>query len=294
MRMTGRSPDAQNQRRDYATTARVRKYSRSAVAHSVKSAGRGGRALAQYLLFEFLLAANRHGVMFRPYSKAQRPFADRRQAGEVLATHLAYLAGRDDVVVLALPRGGVPVGEVARALGAELDVFVVRKLGFPGQPELAMGAIASGDVRVLNDELLASYPVASAAIEAVTRSERLELERRERLYRGNAPRTPLDGRIVVLVDDGLATGSTMRAAVLAVRRLGPVSVIVAVPVGARDTCEALRQIADAVVCVTTPEPFGAVGLWYADFAETTDDEVRRLLVTRPRAAATATPRGAGE
>jgi predicted phosphoribosyltransferase len=180
--------------------------------------------------------------------------------------------------VLALPRGGVPVGyEVARVLSAPLDVFVVRKLGLPGHPELAMGAIASGDVRVLNEDVLGSYPVSRAAIDAVTQSERLELERRERAYRDGRPLVPVQGRFAILVDDGLATGSTMWAAVVAVRRLQPARVVVAVPVGARDTCEALRKVADDVVCALTPETFRAVGLWYVDFSQTTDDEVRQLL-----------------
>ena len=209
----------------------------------------------------------------------RRPgFADRRQAGAVLGDSLKHFAGRSDVVVLALPRGGVPVGyEVARALGALLDVFVVRKLGLPGHPELAMGAIASGDVRVLNEDVLESYPVSRAAIDAVTRTERLELERRERAYRDGRPLVPIQGRVVILVDDGLATGSTMWAAVVAVRRLQPARVVVAVPIGARETCEALRKIADEVVCALMPEPFRAVGHWYVDFSQTTDEEVRQLL-----------------
>jgi putative phosphoribosyl transferase len=205
-------------------------------------------------------------------------FANRREAGIALADHLGHLTSRNDLVVLALPRGGVPVGyEVAGALGAPLDVFVVRKLGFPGQAELAIGAIASGDVQVLNEDVLAMYPVPQAAIDAVARTERLELERRERAYRNGRPHVPVDGRVVILVDDGLATGSTMRAAVLAVRRRHPARVIVAVPVGARETCQDLRAEADEVVCVLTPEPFRAVGLWYLDFSQTTDEEVQRLL-----------------
>jgi predicted phosphoribosyltransferase len=220
-------------------------------------------------------------------SQRRAGFVDRREAGAVLAERLTQFANRKDIAVLALPRGGVPVGyEVARALRAPLDVFVVRKLGLPGQAELAMGAIASGDVRVLNEDVLESYPVSQAAIEAVTRAERLELERRERAYRDGRPLVPIDGRIVILVDDGLATGSTMRAAVLAVRRLRPARIVVAVPVGAWQTCEALRDVADEVVCAFTPEPFRAVGLWYADFSQTTDEEVRQLL---SRANAEATP-----
>jgi predicted phosphoribosyltransferase len=213
------------------------------------------------------------------FDRSQRiGFADRRAAGAVLAYRLKQFAGRGDVVVLALPRGGVPVGyEVARVLSAPLDVFVVRKLGLPGHPELAMGAIASGDVRVLNEDVLDSYPVSRAAIDAVTRTERLELERRERAYRDGRPLVPVQGRTAILVDDGLATGSTMWAAVVAVRRLQPARVVVAVPVGARETCEALRKVADDVVCALTPEPFQAVGLWYVDFSQTTDDEVRQLL-----------------
>jgi predicted phosphoribosyltransferase len=208
----------------------------------------------------------------------RRGFTDRHEAGAVLATQLQQFAGRNDVVVLALPRGGVPVGyEVARALGAPLDVFVVRKLGLPGHPELAMGAIASGGVRVLNDDVLRSIAVPQTAIDAVTRAEQLELERRERAYREGRPPVPIDGRVVILVDDGLATGSTMRAAVLAVKRLHPARVVVAVPVGARETCQELRELADDVVCAFTPEPFRAVGLWYADFSQTTDAEVRQLL-----------------
>jgi len=208
-------------------------------------------------------------------------FADRHEAGIVLAGQLRQFAGQADVLVLALPRGGVPVGaEVARVLGAPLDVFVVRKLGLPGHPELAMGAIASGDVRVLNDDVVNWYRIPEAAIEAVARDERAELERRERAYRNGRALVSIKGRTVIIVDDGLATGSTMRAAVLAVRRLEPARVVVAVPVGARDTCEALRDTADDVVCAVVPEPFSAVGLWYADFSQTTDEEVRQLLAVR--------------
>jgi predicted phosphoribosyltransferase len=214
----------------------------------------------------------------RDRSRQLDAFANRREAGLALGRRLRHLAGRGDVVVLALPRGGVPVGfEVAKALGARLDVFVVRKLGLPGYPELAMGAIASGDTRVLNEDVVRWYRPSAQALDAVTRSERLELERRERNYRGNRPLTPIEGHVVILVDDGLATGSTMRAAILAVRRLKPARVVVAVPVGARETCAALRDVADDVVCVLTPEPFRAVGLWYEDFSQTSDEEVRELL-----------------
>lgn len=208
-------------------------------------------------------------------------FANRRDGGAALAKRLRPYAGRADVVVLGLPRGGVPVGyEVARALGAPFDVFVVRKLGLPGHAELAMGAIASGGVRVLNEDVVGWYRIPDAAIEAVTRTEQAELERRERAYRDGRPSVPIEGRTVILVDDGLATGSTMRAAVLAVRRLQPARVVVAVPVGARETCDALRETADEVVCALFPEPFSAVGLWYEDFSQTTDEEVRRLLAAQ--------------
>jgi len=228
--------------------------------------------------------ALREGMSAWPSSEPQR-FADRREAGIVLAGHLEHLAGRDDVVVLGLPRGGIPVAhEVAVALGAPMDVFVVRKLGMPRQPELAMGAIASGGVRVLNEDLLAWYRVPRETLEAITRAERAELERRERAYRGGRAPVPLERRTAILVDDGLATGSTMRAAVEAVRRLRPARVVVAVPVGARETCQALRGLADEVICSVEPEAFRAVGLWYEDFAQTTDDEVRRLLALHEPAA----------
>jgi predicted phosphoribosyltransferase len=217
-------------------------------------------------------------------SPSRRRYADRREAGVALADRLLEFAGRN-VVVLGLPRGGIPVAyEVATALHAPLDVFVVRKLGLPGHPELAMGAIASGGVRVLSDDVIRQLRVPTAAIEAVTRAEQTELERRERAYRGARTAVPIEGRVAILVDDGLATGSTMRAAVLAVRRLIPAEIIVAVPVGARETCHALAEVADDVVCALMPEPFTAVGLWYENFDQTTDEEVRRLL-----AAATAAP-----
>jgi len=207
-------------------------------------------------------------------------FADRRAAGIALSRQLRHFANRDDVVVLALPRGGVPVGyEVARMLGAPMDVFVVRKLGIPGHPELAVGAIASGGVRVMNEDVLALFRPSAATVDAVTRAEWIELERGERAYRLGRPPLPIHGQVVILVDDGLATGSTMRAAVRAVRGLRPARVVVAAPVGARETCQALRKIADEVVCPLTPDPFSAVGLWYVDFSQTTDDEVRRLLST---------------
>jgi putative phosphoribosyl transferase len=205
-------------------------------------------------------------------------FLNRSDAGRELAAQLVEYAGRDDVVVLALPRGGVPVGyEAAAALGAPLDVFLVRKLGVPGHKELALGAIASGGVRVINEPVVESLGISEEVIEDVEAEERRELERRERAYRDGRPPLDLSGKTVILVDDGVATGSTMRAAVAAVRRLGPARVVVAVPVGAIDTCAELEQEADAVVCLATPEPFFGVGLWYEDFSQTTDDEVRELL-----------------
>jgi putative phosphoribosyl transferase len=205
-------------------------------------------------------------------------FANRREAGAELAIKLKRYAGRGDVVVLALPRGGVPVAfEVAEALDAPLDIFLVRKLGMPGHREYAMGAIASGGVRVLSDDVIRAYRIPAQAIEAIVREEQAELERREREYRQSAPLTNLRGRIVMLVDDGLATGSTMRAAVQAVRQHQPARVIVAVPVGAPETCDEFADVTDETVCARTPEPFRAVGLWYRDFSETTDNEVRALL-----------------
>jgi putative phosphoribosyl transferase len=206
------------------------------------------------------------------------PFTDRRDAGRVLASKLQKYAGRNDVVVLALPRGGVPVAyEVATALGAPLDVFLVRKLGTPGQPELAMGAIASGGVRVLNEDVVGWYGISDDAIENVAREEAGELTRRERAYRENRVAPVLANRLVILVDDGLATGSTMRAAAQAVRLQRPSAVVVAVPVGARQTCSELSTVADEVICARVPEPFSAVGQWYLDFNQTEDDEVRALL-----------------
>jgi predicted phosphoribosyltransferase len=205
-------------------------------------------------------------------------FRDRFEAGRLLASQLADLANRPDVVVLALPRGGVPVGfEVARELNEPLDVFLVRKLGTPGQEELAMGAIASGGVRVLNREVVAALGISEQEIEAVARHEQRELERREHEYRGD--RGPLDvrGRIAILVDDGLATGSSMRAAARALRQRRPAQIVVAVPVAARATCQDFEQEVDRVVCAFTPEPFFAVGQWYKQFSQTTDEEVRNLL-----------------
>jgi putative phosphoribosyl transferase len=204
---------------------------------------------------------------------------DREEAGRRLGQALRpRFGGRDDVLVLALPRGGVPVGyEVARALGAPLDVFLVRKLGVPGHEELAMGAIASGGVRVLNRTVLDVVDVPERAIDEAAERETRELERRERAYRGDRPHPDLRGRTVLLVDDGLATGSTMMAAAAALRRMDPASLVGAVPVGARETCEALRERVDDVVCLLTPEPFRAVGLWYREFDQTTDEEVRDLL-----------------
>lgn len=205
-------------------------------------------------------------------------FRDRRDAGRRLADRLLAYQGRDDVVVLGLPRGGIPVAyEVARRLGARLDVFVVRKLGVPGQEELAMGAIASGGVRVVNEEVVSALMLPSRVLDAAAARESSELERREQLYRGD--RDPLDvrGRVVVLVDDGLATGSTMRAAVKALRQMGPRRVVVAVPVAASSTCMEFQAEVDELVCGETPEPFLAVGRFYDDFEQTSDDEVRTLL-----------------
>lgn len=208
-------------------------------------------------------------------------FRDRNEAGDLLGRELARRMGRrDDVIVLALPRGGVPVGErVARALDAPLDVFIVRKLGLPGHEELAMGAIASGGVRVLNREVLDSIPVSQQMIDTVAQREQRELERRESEYRGGRPPLDVREKTVIVVDDGLATGSTMRAAVAALRRMEPRRIVIAVPVAAESTCNDFRaeKIADEVVCLRTPEPFQAVGLWYEDFSQTTDAEVQALL-----------------
>jgi predicted phosphoribosyltransferase len=210
-----------------------------------------------------------------------RPFRDRREAGQLLAAKLAEYAKRPDVLVLALPRGGVPVAyEVARALGAPLDLFLVRKLGIPGHEELAMGAVATGGVRVLNDQVVDGLRIPDYVIDRVTTQEQQELTRRERLYRGGRPPADVRGRTVILVDDGLATGATMHAAIQALRQQQPARIIVAVPTAAPETCEALRAEVDDVICAITPEPFYAVGLWYEDFSQTTDEEVRDLLARR--------------
>jgi erythromycin esterase-like protein/predicted phosphoribosyltransferase len=217
---------------------------------------------------------------------------DRAAAGRLLAERLGEYAGREDVIVLALPRGGVPVAyEVARALDVPMDVFVVRKLGVPGHEELAIGAIASGGTRVLNEPLVESLGLPAEWLEAIDAKERRELERRERAYRGDRPPPDLTGRTVILVDDGLATGSTMLAAVHAVRKDAPARVVVAVPVADAAVCDSLRSEADDVVCALTPMPLQAVGVWYEDFSQTSDDEVRELLARaqRPKPAGLAEP-----
>jgi putative phosphoribosyl transferase len=208
----------------------------------------------------------------------QHRFRDRTEAGRVLAEKLSSYQGRGDVAVLALPRGGLPVAfEIAAALKAPLDVFVVRKLGVPGHEELAMGAIASGGVRVVNESVVRDLRIEQSVIESVAESEQRELRRRESSYRGRRDPTKLDGRTVILVDDGMATGSTMRAAIDAVKKHRPNKVVVAVPTAAASTCEELAEEVDELVCAMTPEPYYAVGAWYEDFPQLSDDEVRRIL-----------------
>ena len=217
----------------------------------------------------------------KPEFLKPRLFRDRREAGRLLAAKLTGYANRPDVIVLALPRGGVPVAdEVARALGAPLDVFVVRKLGVPGSEELAMGAVATGGVRVLNDQLVNRLGIPDHLIDAVAVREGQELARRERLYRGGRPLLDVRDRTVILVDDGLATGATMHAAIAALRQLHPARIVVAVPTASPETCEEMRAEVDDVICAITPEPFQAVGRWYQDFAQTTDEEVQDLLTRR--------------
>jgi putative phosphoribosyl transferase len=206
------------------------------------------------------------------------PFRDRREAGRVLAEQLRHYAGRADVIVLGLPRGGVPVAfEVARELRAPLEVFIVRKLGVPGYEELAMGAIASGGVRVLNDEVVRQLPQSERIIEGVTAAEMRELERREAEYRDGRAAPILREKTVILVDDGLATGATMRAAVMSLKRHEVASIVVGVPVAAPDTCAEFRDEVDEIVCAATPASFRGVGQFYQDFSQTTDEEVRELL-----------------
>ncbi|HEV7366705.1 MAG TPA: phosphoribosyltransferase [Gemmatimonadales bacterium] len=205
-------------------------------------------------------------------------FRDRFQAGRQLAAALHRYAGHPDVLVLALPRGGVPVGyEVARGLNAPLDVMLVRKLGVPGHEELAMGAIASGGIRILSDEVVKAFGIPEPVVARVAAEEGEELERRERIYRDHRPPPEVAGRTVILVDDGLATGSTMRAAAAALRAQHPEQLVVAVPVAPPETCASLRSEVDDVVCARAPEPFFAVGNWYDDFSQISDEEVRQLL-----------------
>src|SRR5215813_15627324 len=210
-------------------------------------------------------------------------YPDRKDAGKRLASALHVYKDREDVLVLALPRGGVPVAyEVAKALGAPLDIFLVRKLGVPGHEELAMGAIATGGVPVLNDDVVNYLHIPRGVIDSVAAAERRELERREREYRGDRPEPDVGGKIVILVDDGLATGSTMRAAAAALRQQEPKKIVVAVPVSAPETCDEYRMGVDEIVCGYTPEPFFGVGQWYLDFSQTMDEEVRELLADAER------------
>ena len=210
-------------------------------------------------------------------------FKDRADAGRKLAARLTRYADRKDVLVLALPRGGVPVAyEVAKELRAPLDIFLVRKLGVPGYEELAMGAIATGGVRVVNEDVVRYLNIPDEVIDAVAANQQRELERRERAYRDNRPPPDVKGCIAILIDDGLATGSTMRAAAAALRKQGPARIVVAVPVSSRETCNEFRSEVDEIVCAVTPEPFRGVGLWYEDFSQTTDEEVRELLEREPQ------------
>jgi putative phosphoribosyl transferase len=210
-------------------------------------------------------------------------YRDRAEAGQILAKYLLAQESDPNPVVLALPRGGVPVAfEVARALRAELDIFLVRKLGVPGHEELAIGAIASGGVRVLNQELIEELQISEGLIDRLTATEQRELERRERLYRENRPPLIVRDRTAILIDDGLATGASMMAAIRALRPQSPKRIVVAVPVAAAETCKQFRAEADNVICPATPEPFGAVGAWYHDFSQTSDHEVRKLLEVAAR------------
>lgn len=205
-------------------------------------------------------------------------FKDRADAGKRLAKELSKYSNRPDVLVLALPRGGVPVAfEVARELNVKMDVFIVRKLGVPGNEELAMGAIASEDVRILNEDIIRSYQIPDRIIATVAANELRELERREHRYRGNRPKPDMKGMTVILIDDGLATGATMHAAVEALKTKRPAKLVVAVPTASPDTCKFFKGIVDEMICATTPEPFYAVGAWYKDFSQTTDEEVSKLL-----------------
>jgi len=216
-------------------------------------------------------------------------FQNRTEAGRRLAAALVRYAGRNDVLVLGLPRGGVPVAfEIASALDAPLDVFIVRKLGLPGHEEFGIGAIASGGMRIVDESVLRAYGVDADTLDQITTRELRELGGREQLYRDGRPFPAIENRIVILVDDGLATGSTMRAAVAALREKRPREIVVAVPVGARETCAAMAALADEIVCLETPDPFYAVGLWYMNFEQTEDEEVHDLL---ERAAAKTVPRG---
>ncbi|MBF6647475.1 phosphoribosyltransferase [Methylobacter sp. BlB1] len=206
------------------------------------------------------------------------PFEDRAYAGRLLGQALAKYANRPDVIVLALPRGGVPVGfEAAQAINASLDIMLVRKLGTPGHEELAMGAIASGGMTVFNADLVSRLHIGPELMEAAIKREQQELQRREQAYRGNHPLPVVENRHVILVDDGLATGASMRAAVAALRQRNPASVIVAIPVAPPDTVAMLKEEADEVICLAMPEPFSAVGRWYRDFSQTTDEDVKSLL-----------------
>lgn len=205
-------------------------------------------------------------------------FRDRRDAGKILAQDLLDYANRSDVIVLALPRGGVPVAyEVAKALNAPLDIFIVRKLGLPGREELAIGAIATGGVRVLNEDIVRALNIPEELINIVTQRERQELQRREHDYRGDRPAPDVHDRTVILIDDGLATGASMRAAVTGLRTKQPARIVIAVPTAAPETCDVFQFQVDEIVCAITPEPFYGVGLWYEDFSQVTDEEVRTLL-----------------